>query len=83
MKRNEIKQLQAKLEDREKVIQAMKQQEAVYLAQTDSFKVSWKTSHKNRVMQKNGVSKTRLQLLCVICYSRCMTKFSCNLLLHV
>jgi len=46
MKRNEIKQLQAKLEDRDKVIQAMKQQEAVYLVQTDNFKVSWKTSCK-------------------------------------
>jgi len=46
MKRNEIKQLQAKLVDRDKVIQAMKQQEAVYLAQTDSFKVRWKTSCK-------------------------------------
>ena len=44
MKRNEIKQLQAKLVDRDKVNQAMKQQEAVYFAQTDNFKVNWKTS---------------------------------------
>jgi len=28
------------------MIQAMKQQEAVYLAQTDSFKVNWKMSCK-------------------------------------
>ena len=53
MKRNEIKQLQAKLVDRDKVIQAMKQQEAVYLAQADNLKVSWK-SLVNRVMQKLG-----------------------------
>jgi hypothetical protein len=46
MKRNEIKQLQAKLVERDKVMQAMKQQEAFYLAQTDNFKVSWKTSCK-------------------------------------
>jgi hypothetical protein len=43
MKRNEVKELQVQLEDRDEVIQAMKQQEAAYLAQTDSFKVSWKT----------------------------------------
>ena len=46
MKRDEVKQLQAQLEERDEVIQAMKQQEAAYLAQTDSFKVSWKTSCK-------------------------------------
>ena len=62
MKRNEIKQLQAKLVDRDKVIQAMKQQEAVYLAQTDSFKVRWKTSCKQGDA-KTGVLKTGLQLL--------------------
>ena len=44
MKCNEIKQLKAKLVDRDKVIQAMKQQEAVYIAQTDNFKVNWKMS---------------------------------------
>ena len=44
MKRNEIKQLQAKLVYRDKVIQAMKQEEAVYLAQTDNLKVNWETS---------------------------------------
>jgi hypothetical protein len=42
MKRNEIKQLHSQLLDRDNVIQTMKQQEAVYLAQTDNFKVSWK-----------------------------------------
>ena len=41
-----LKQLQAKLVDRDRVIQAMKQQEAVYLAQTDSIKVSWEMSCK-------------------------------------
>jgi len=46
MEHKEIKQLQAELVDRDKVIRAMKQQEAVYLAQTDSFKVRWKTSCK-------------------------------------
>ena len=46
MKLNEIKQLEAKFVDRDKVIRAMKQQEAVYLAQTDSFKVNWETSCK-------------------------------------
>jgi len=46
MKRNEIKQLQAKLADRDKVIQAMEQQEAVYLAQTVNFEVSFKMSCK-------------------------------------
>ena len=46
MKHNEIRQLQVKLVDRDKVIQTMKQQEAVYLAQTDNFEVSWKTSCK-------------------------------------
>ena len=44
MKHNEIKQLQAKVVVRDKVIEAMKQQEAVYIAQTDNFKVNWKTS---------------------------------------
>ena len=53
MKRNEIKQLQAKLVDRDKVIQAMEQQEAVYHAQTDNFKVIRK-SLVNRVRQKLG-----------------------------
>jgi hypothetical protein len=52
MKDNEIKQLQAKLVDREKMIQTMKQQEAVYLAQADNVKVSWKTSCK--LMQNLG-----------------------------
>ena len=38
--------MKSKLVDRDKVIQAMKQQGAVYLAQTDISKVSWKTSYK-------------------------------------
>jgi hypothetical protein len=46
MKCNEIKQLQAKLVGRDRVIQGMKQQEAVDVAQTDSFKVSWKAACK-------------------------------------
>lgn len=40
MKRDEIKRLKAQLLDRDKVIQTMKGQEAAYLAQADSFKVS-------------------------------------------
>jgi hypothetical protein len=51
MKRDEIQQLQAQLRDRDKVIQTMKQQEAVYLAQTDNFKVSWEKL-VNRVISK-------------------------------
>ena len=65
MKRNEIKQLQTKLVERDKVIQAMKQQEAVYLAQADNFKVSWKTSCKQGDA-KTRVLKTGMQLLCVL-----------------
>jgi len=45
--------LQAKLVDRDKVIQAMKQQEAVYIAQTDNLKSIGKRL-VNRVMQKLG-----------------------------
>jgi hypothetical protein len=41
MKREEIKQLKAQLLDRDKVIQKMREQEAAYLAQADSFKVGW------------------------------------------
>jgi hypothetical protein len=40
MKRDEIKRLKAQLLDRDKVIQVMRDQEAAYLAQAESFKVS-------------------------------------------
>ena len=46
--------------DRDKAIQAMKQQEDVYLAQYDNFKVNSKTSCKYGDA-KNGVMKTGLQ----------------------
>ena len=65
VKHNEIKQLQAKLVERDKMIQAMKQQEYVYLAQTDNLKVNSKTSCKYGYV-KTGVMKTGLQLLCVL-----------------
>ncbi|XP_023701619.1 centrosomal protein of 152 kDa isoform X3 [Cryptotermes secundus] len=42
MKRDEIKRLKAQLLDRDKVIQTMRDQEAAYLAQADSFKVDAK-----------------------------------------
>jgi hypothetical protein len=40
MKRDEIKRLKAQILDRDKVIQTMRDQEAAYLAQANSFKVS-------------------------------------------
>jgi hypothetical protein len=62
MKGNEIKQLQANLVDRDKVIQTMKEQEATYLAQADNFKVSWKTLCKQGDA-KSWALTTGLQLL--------------------
>jgi len=46
--------MQAKLVDRDKAIQAMKQQEDVYLAQYDNFKVNSKTSCKYGDAKKWG-----------------------------
>lgn len=40
MKRDEIKRLKAQLSDRDNVIQIMRDQEAAYLAQADTLKVS-------------------------------------------
>ena len=60
MKRNEIRQLQAKLVDRDKAIQAIKQREDVYLAECENFKVNSKTSCKYGDA-KTGVMKTGLQ----------------------
>jgi len=53
MKCNDIEQLQARLVDRDNLIQALKQNAASCFSWADDLKVSWK-SLVNRVMQKLG-----------------------------